>query len=851
MNRPISKRGVFNPWLWKMAWRDSRSHRKRLFLFMTSIVMGIAALVSIGSFGQTLEKAMDDQAKTLLGADLMFSSLQPFTAEIEAFIDSIGGEQAREWLFISMAYFPKSQESRLVQVRSLKGDFPFYGEIATDPKAAVNNYKAGPNALVDNVLMLQYHATPGDSIKIGATTFNIAARITKTPNNPAIASTFNPRVFIPPDYLEETNLIQRGSLVRYRVYFKFDDDRDVEALVQSIEPQRNKYRLRIDTVEERKKSMDEIIGNMYRFLGLVGFVALILGSIGVGSAVHVYIRQKLENVSILRCLGADSKQAFLIYLIQVGAMALLGSFLGTILGMGIQFFLPTVFRDFLPVEVGYAVSWPAVLQGMSIGLVLALLFALLPLLSIRKVSPLLALRASFENTTTSKDKLRWLVALIIFLAIGGFAILQTQDPLLGGIFTAAIAVAFGVLAGVARLINVLFRKFIPKSWPYVWRQGLANLYRPNNQTLVLMLSIGLGTHLITTLYLTHNLLLEKVTFAAGQDRPNLILFDIQPDQKEEVKSLVQSQGLPIVQEAPIVTMRINSINGETVEEILSDTTRDNSRGLLSWEFRTTYRNHLLDSEEIVAGDWQGRFEEASEVIPISFDNRSAERLNLALGDTIVWDVQGVPLTTNITSLRRVDWQRIQANFMVLFPEGALEYAPQIYVMASKIPSMEKSAELQRAMVQTFPNVSVIDLALVLSTLDSFLNKISFVIRFMAFFSIFTGLIVLAAAVTTSRFQRVQESVLLRTLGASRKQITQIMIIEYVFLGGFAALTGLVLSYSSSWALAFFVFESVFIPTILPFVVMITVVIGLTVLIGMLNSRGILDRPPLEVLRAEG
>ena len=350
--------------------------------------------------------------------------------------------------------------------------------------------------------------------------------------------------------------------------------------------------------------------------------------------------------------------------------------------------------------------------------------------------------------------------------------------------------------------------------------------------------------------MSHNLLLEKVTFAAGENRPNLILFDIQPDQKEEVKSLVQSQGLPIVQEAPIVTMRINSINGETVEEILSDTTRDNSRGLLSWEFRTTYRNHLLDSEEIVAGDWSGQFKEESEVIPISFDDGSAARLNLSLGDTIVWDVQGVPLTTNITSLRKVDWQRIQANFMVLFPEGALEYAPQIYVMASKIPTTEKSAELQRAVVQTFPNVSVIDLALVLSTLDSFLSKMSFVIRFMAFFSIFTGLIVLAAAVTTSRFQRVQESVLLRTLGASRRQITRIMIIEYIFLGGFAALTGLVLSYSSSWALAFFVFESVFIPTILPFVVMISVVIGLTVLIGMLNSRGILDRPPLEVLRAE-
>ncbi|MFQ5641342.1 MAG: ABC transporter permease, partial [bacterium] len=837
-----SKSLIFNLWLWKMAWRDSRTHRKRLFLFMTSIVLGIAALVSIGSFGQTLEKAINDQAKTLLGADLMLSSLQPFTPEVEALIDSIGGEQTREWIFVSMAYFPKSGNARLVQVRALDGGFPYYGEITTEPKAATETYKTGANALVDDVLMLQYNANPGDSIKIGATTFNISGRITKTPSNPPIASTFNPRVYLPPEYLEATRLIQPGSLIRYRIYFKFEDNRDVEALARAIEPYRYKYRLRLDTVEERKEDIGEVMGNVYRFLSLVGFVALILGSIGVASAVHVYTKQKLQNVSILRCVGANSKQAFLIYLIQIGVMALFGSFLGAIVGLGIQILLPNIFSEFLPVEVEFALSWQAILQGMSIGLGLSLLFALAPLLSIRRVSPLLALRASYETSTGSKDNLRWLIILLIVSGVGGFAIWQTQDPLLGAIFTTAILIAFAVLAGVAKMITIFFKKFFPKSWPYVWRQGLANLYRPNNQTLVLMLSIGLGTHLITTLYLSHNTLLEKVTYVAGGNRPNLILFDIQPDQKEEIRSLVQSHDLPVVQEAPIVTMRIASINGTTVEEFLSDTTRSISRGLLNWEYRTTYRDSLLDSEEIMSGSWQGQVEEGVDTIPISFEEGSAERLNVSLGDTIVWDVQGVLVTTTIASLRKVDWQRIQANFMVVFPEGALEYAPQIYVLATKIPATEKSAKLQRAVVQAFPNVSIIDLALVLSTLDSFLSKMSFVIRFMAFFSIFTGLIVLAAAVITSRFQRVQESVLLRTLGASRQQINKIMVIEYIFLGGFAALTGLVLSYLASWALAFFVFEAVFIPTVLPFVVMISTVIGLTVLIGMLNSRGILDRP---------
>jgi len=356
--------------------------------------------------------------------------------------------------------------------------------------------------------------------------------------------------------------------------------------------------------------------------------------------------------------------------------------------------------------------------------------------------------------------------------------------------------------------------------------------------------------LITTLYLSHDILLEKVTYVGGGNRPNLILFDVQPDQKDDIAALVRSLNLPIIQEAPVVTMRLTSLKGRSVEKILSDSSRSISKWLLTWEFRTTYRNHLFDSEEIVAGTWQGRVDEGLEVVPISIEEGAAERLEVTVGDTIVWNVQGVPITTSIASLRKVDWQRIQANFFVVFPEGALQYAPQIYVLATRAKSTEKSAKLQRAVVQTFPNVSMIDLALVLNTLDTFLSKISFVITFMAFFSIFTGLIVLAAAVITSRYQRIQESILLRTLGASRTQITKIMVIEYVFLGGFAALTGLFLSYAGGWALAYFMFDSLFIPTVLPFLIVLTLVMGLTILIGMINSRGILDRPPLEVLRVE-
>ena len=845
------KRSVANPWLWKMAWRDSRTHRKRLFFFMSSIILGIAALVSIGSFGVNLQSAIDDQAKVLLGADLMLRSLQPFSEETEALIDSIGGEQARQVMFASMVYFKKSGGTRLVQIRALQGDFPFYGKIGTEPTDAVERYRSGPMALVDETLMIQFDVAPGDSIKIGRMTFAIAGSLTKLPADPPIASTFNPRIYLPAQYLSQTELLQRGSLVNYRVYFKFDYNRNVEELIEGITPHINQHRLRYDTVEERKEDFGDVMGNLYNFLNLVGFVALILGSIGVGSAVHVYTKQKLGNISVLRCLGAETRETVFIYLIQVTVMALMGSLLGAVLGMLIQTFLPSVFSDFLPVAITPFIAWWAVFHGLFIGLGLSLAFALLPLLAIRKVSPLLALRASFEGATpASRDRVRWLVYALIVLGITGFAMAQTEEPAVGLIFTLAILAAFGVLAGVAKSITSLFRKFFPKSWNYVWRQGLANLYRPNNQTLVLMLSIGLGTFLITSLYLSHDTLLGKVTFAGSGNRANLVLWDIQPDQKDAVADLVRSLDLPIVQEAPMVTMRLAFIKGRAVAEILSDSSRSRPRGLLNWEYRTTYRDSLINSEELVAGTWHDRVDEGLEVIPISLEDGIAERLEVAVGDTIIWNVQGVPLLTTVASLRKVDWQRIQANFFVVFPEGALNYAPQIYILATRAASTERSAQLQRKVVQAFPNVSMIDLALVLNTIDSFLSKMSFVIRFMAFFSIFTGLIVLAAAVITSRFQRVQESILLRTLGASRRQIIKIMVIEYGFLGGLAAMTGLVLSYLASWALAFFAFDSVFVPTVLPFIIVLAVVISLTILIGMLNSRGILDRPPLEVLRVE-
>lgn len=837
-----------------MAWRDSHGSRKRLLLAILAITLGIAALIAISSFRANVQEAVHQQAKSLLGADLAISSRQPFSAEAETIVTSIGGEQTREISCSSMAYFPKSGGTRLVQVRALEGHFPYYGVLETIPPEAAQTFRTGLNALVDDNLLLQLDGQIGDAIKIGDTTFRIVGRLKRIPGESAAAALIGPRMYISLSALEQTGLIQKGSRVTYKVYFQLAPTIHTEQLLQTIQPQLNALRLESDTVAKRAARVGKIMENLSRFLNLVGFIALLLGGVGVASAMHVYIKEKLHAVALLHCVGVQPKRTFAIYLMQAAGMGLVGGVLGTAFGVGVQTVFPWLLRDFLPVKIVVAVSWPAILQGLTISLGIALLFALLPLLSVRQVSPLLAFRAAYESDGSQqarKDPLRLLVVLLIILGTCGFAFAHTERWIYGAGFCAALGVAFGLLAAMAKLLMALTRAYFPDSWPYVWRQGLANLFRPHNQTLVLILTLGAGTFFLVTLYLTQHMLLQQVARMGESNQPNLVLFDIQSDQREEVVKLVQSFSLPVQQNVPLVTMRLSTIKGKNVVDLRNEEEKKIPDWALQWEYRATYRDHLIETETLIAGAWQGKVEPFSGATPISLEDEIARTLGVTVGDELVFDVQGVPLTTMVSSIRKVDWQRVQPNFFVVFPVGVLEQAPQTYVLVSQTPSNAQSAAIQRAVIQQFPNVSAIDLTVILHTLDAILSRISFAIRFMAFFSIVAGFIVLVSAVLASRTQRLKESALLRTLGASRRQIHAILTIEYLFLGSFAAVTGLLLALLGSWGLAHFLLEVTFVPLGLPLILSLMVIIGLTILTGMLGSRGVTRQSPLAVLRSEG
>ncbi|GAB4034038.1 ABC transporter permease [Spirosoma gilvum] len=833
-----------------MAWRDSRRSRQRLLLFMSAIVLGIAALVAINSFGDNLAQSIDDQARELLGADLTISWAREPSAKTGKLLKTIGRDRAYEVSFPSLVSIPKTGGVRLAQIKGLEGAFPYYGTWEVQPASAIQSFRQATSrvALVDDGLLVQLGAQPGDSVKVGNLNFLIAGRVTKTPGQAAVAATVAPTVFIPNKFLAITGLLQRGSRIAYKYYYQFAPGTDVEKFIKPLSSQLDKEGLNYDTVAGRKKQTGRAFGDLTKFLSLVAFVALLLGCVGVASAVQLYVKEKIASVAILRTLGTSGRQAFLIYLLQTAIMGFLGAAIGALVGSAIQLILPRVFSNFLPITVETSLSLPAILGGIGTGLLISVLFSLLPLLAIRNVSPLRAIRNSYEDDLSGRDPFRWLVYLLVVGFIVGFAYLQTRNLMLAIGFTGGLTLAFGILTALGLGLIWLVRRFFPVSWSYVWRQSLANLYRPNNQTLILVTSIGLGAFLIATLYLTQGLLLGQVELSASGKQPNMVLFDIQNEQLGGVKKLVAAQKLPVLQQVPVVTMRLSDINGKTGNVNPKDTTFKIPKWAFTREYRVTYRDTLISSEKLIAGKAPYQ---ANGTIYISVEKPFFDRMHLKLGDTLNFNVQGAPIQSIVGGTREVEWNRVQTNFLVVFPSGVLEQAPQFHVLMTRVPNNQVSAQLQRGLVSQFPNVSAIDLGLILKTVDEILGQISFVIQFMALFSILTGLLVLASSVVISKYQRLRESVLLRTLGASREQILSITVLEYGLLGLLAALSGILLSIGGTWGLARFVFEVPYKPAVVPLVVVTAVVTVMTILIGVFNSREVLSRPPLDVLRAEG
>ena len=834
-----------------LSWRESRNSRRRLLLFMSSISIGVAALVAIDSYSSNVTRSVREQARTLLGADLALSSRRAFPERVEALLDSLPARAipvARLTSFASMAVVARTEGTRLVQVRAVTPEYPFYGTIETEPRGRWAALSRGRNALVDPSLLIALDARVGDSLVLGYARFAILGTLRSVPGEVGVASAFGARVYIPAQYLKETGLLGFGSRAEYEALLRLPESVTAQSLAERYRPVFDSARVRVRTVQSTEQELTEGVEQLNRFLGVVGLVALLLGGIGVASAIHAYVAEKVDTVAVLRCLGATSGQVLAIYVLEAAALGLLGAAAGVLLGIATQFALPPVLGDFIPVDVDLRLEPWAMVVGLSVGVWVATIFALWPLLALRRVSPLQALRRDADALARRpfwRDPARLTTGVALLGSVVWISVLRTGDMLEGLAMSAAIAGALAVLWVSAAALSGLARRMLRERWPFVVRQGVANLYRPSNQTRPVIIALGFGTFLISTLYLVHANLLQQLSLSSAAAKANLAFFDVQEDQVEGLDSLVRGTGMPVLQRVPIVPMRVAAIGGRSAAELA----RTRPSWALRREYRSSYRDSLVASERLLAGTpFPSGRRDAAPPFDISVERDVAAELGVGVGDEMTWDVQGVRIPTRVRSIREVNWARFEPNFFIIFDPDALEGAPKSFVLLTRASDAGLRGRVQRAVVDRYPNISSIDLSLIQQTIGKILDKVAVAIRFMAVFSAATGTLVLVSAVAASRRQRIREGVLLKTLGATRGQIGRIMLAEYAVLGALGSATGMVLSVAGAWALMRFVFESPFALAVTPLFVLAGATMLLTVLIGLMGGRDVFAATPLAALR---
>jgi len=833
---------LFHPWTWRMAWRDSRTQRLRLLIFSLAIVSGIAALVAIHSLKASVEIGIETQAKELLGSDLQVSSRQPVADADVARLSELTRPTrvARETAFPSMLKFP-SGDSRMVQVRGMEGGYPFYGNIVTRPANGWQSLTTEGGVLLEPALLDQFGARVGDEVQLGKLRLKILGVVDKAAPRASRFSGFAPEAYVRLADLKDSGLLGANSMANHQVHLEIPSSVPPEKLKKQVRDAFPESTWRLETPDDRRENLGDALDLFQRFLGILALASLALGALGVAGAVQSHVNRRIPTVAILRCLGAPGQLASAIYIAQTAALGLLGAILGAGIGIALQTGVLTAFKDSLPISVAPTPEWKIVLRTTLAGFAVCCGFALVPLLKIRQVSPAATLRS---GATLTGGTLR---ALPVYLMLVGLLILLalTNDPnwkrafaLIGG-----LATAFLVIIGVAKGLMAITRQLVRPSWPYLVRQGISNLHRPGNQTLLFLLSLGLGTFLLLTILLAGNLLQQRLQLTHSGESPNLYLIDVQPDQIDGVASLVKAQNLPVLENAPMVTMRIQAIRGVPVNE---------AKNVPKWvarrEFRSTYRDFLNSTETLIAGEWHKTIPDPNGPVPLSLEEKIAGDLKVKLGDTLTIDVQGVPVEAKVTSIRKVDWSRFNLNFFMVFPPGVLEGAPGFNVITTRAPDATASGKLQRALATDFANVTAIDLSQILETVRDILSKISLVVTVLGGFTVLAGLPILVGTLLNGRDVRLKESVLLRTLGASAKQVRTILTIEYATLGFLAALTGVVLAVGANAALAVFVFKGSPWPDATLLIVTFGTATAISILGGLGLSRGVSNHPPLEILR---
>ena len=783
-----------------IGWRDLKSAPGKFGFVVLSVAVGVAALVGVRGFSESFRRTLTLEARSLMAGDLSARIFrQPTADESKKLADMEKGIAGSDltWVVetISMASVPQDPVPILVTLKAVDpAKYPFYGEAKLEPEMSLQQALDGDSAVVAEEFLIRLNAQLGQTLRLGGRNFRIAAVLRQEPDRISAGAGMGPRVMISRAAMERTGLLAPGSRAAQRLLIKLPLNGDPSAVRKQVEAALPDSQV-VD-FKEGNPALNQGLDNATAILSLICLVAMVLGAIGVAMAMHAHLEQRMDMLAILKAVGARSRDLLRIFLLQTLGLGLVGGLLGVAGGAAVMAALPSVFGKLIPMHTQLHFPWRAAGAGLGTGLLTTLLFCLPPLLDVRAIRPVLVLRRLVEQgPATLKEWFgRWWerrlqvgIGAVVVLALGAIAWALSDSVKVGGwfalLFTLALLVLF-ILAAVALWVLRSVLNRVRLRIPSSLRHGLANIYRPGNQSAAVLAALGTGVMLILAVYLMQGALLRDLRETASPKLPNVFLIDISNSEVAGIKDLFQHQGgmMQPLELLPGVQGRFISLNGKTLDQIKDQ----------------HFPRRMLESAELTwadaapAGDkvTQGKWWSDPAAAEIAIGEGTAQRLHLGVGSTVELEAAGRARTLKVGAIFRADGQHLGGRVAFVLPSGQLKDATPTWYGGAHIDPKQLGA-VERALFKAYPTVTVINLADVLLRIESVVDQITFVVRFLAGFSILAGLTILASSIASARFRRMREAVVLKTLGATRMRIVRTFSVEFSVLGLLAGSVGVV------------------------------------------------------------
>ena len=853
---------------WKRAgaigWRDLKSAPGKFGFVVLSVAVGVAALVGVRGFSESFRKTLGVESKALMAGDLSARLFHAPTAEDEGKVDAAlkkAGDGIRStWVTetISMASVPPDPVPLLVSLKAVDpAEYPYYGTAVLEPAMSLQQALDGDSAVVAEEFLIRLNSHVGQTLRLGGRDFKIAAVLKQEPDRLTAGAGMGPRVMISEAALERTGLIAPGSRSSQRLLVKLPAKVDPVALRRDVEQALPEAQ--VMDFREGNPALSQGLDNSTAILSLICLVAMVLGAIGVAMAMHAHLEQRMDMLAILKAVGAGSGDLLRIFLLQTLGLGLAGGVLGVAAGVGVMTALPAVFGNLLPVHAVLEFPWKSIAAGLGTGLLTTLLFCLPPLLNVRGVRPVLVLRRLVEPGPEGiggwfarwwARRLQLGISVLVVAALGGIAWALSDSAKVGTsfaiLFTAALVVLL-VMAAVALATLRFLLNRVRLRLPSFLRHGLANLYRPGNQSTAVLAALGLGVMLILAVYLMQSSLLKDLRETASPKLPNVFVIDVTSDEVAGVKDFFARQagviqGLDLM---PVVVGKFVSINGQRL-----DAETDEQAHARHFPRRMLENAELSWADAPPAGDkvTQGTWWTNERATEIAVGSGVAERLHLSVGSAVELETGGTVHALKVAAIYRADGEHLGARVEFVLPSALLKDQTATWYGGAHMDPKQVAA-LERGLFAAYPTVTVINLADVLDRIESVVNQITFVVRFLAGFSIFAGLMILASSIASTRFRRMREAVVLKTLGATRMRIVRTFSVEFSVLGLLAGAVGVVFANILTRVLLHRLEVGFHIEWSATLVALIGTAV-LATATGWVASYRILGLRPLEVLREE-